>query len=40
MVKPTLFACVVSEGIRLKGSIGRIYFYCTTRYFQVVQLHL
>jgi len=35
MMKPKLFACVVSEGVRLKGSIGRICFYPTTRYFQV-----
>jgi len=38
LVKPKLFACVVSEHIRLKGNIGRICFYPTTRYFQVLQL--
>jgi len=37
-VKPKLFACVVSERVRLKGNIGGICFYSTTRYFQVIQL--
>jgi len=35
MVKPKLFVCVVSERVWLKGNIGRICFYPTTRYFQV-----
>jgi len=37
-VKPNFFACVVGERVRLKGNIGRICFYPTTRYFQVIQL--
>jgi len=37
-VKPNLFACMLSERVRLKGNIGRISFYPTTRYFQVIQL--
>jgi len=32
-MKPKLFACVVSERVRLEGSIGRICFYPTIRYF-------
>jgi len=27
LVKPKLFACVVSELVRLKGNVGRICFY-------------
>jgi len=38
MVKPKLFACVVSERVRLKGNIGKICLHPTTRYFQVIQL--
>jgi len=38
MVKPKLFACVVTESVRLKGNIGRIGFHPTTRYFPVIQL--
>jgi len=34
---PKLFACVVSERVRLKGNIGRICFCPTTRYFQLIQ---
>jgi len=37
-VKPKVFACVDSERVRLKGNIGRICFYHTKRYFQVIQL--
>jgi len=36
LVKRKLFACVVSERVRLKGNIGRICFYPPTRYFQVI----
>jgi len=36
-VKPKLFACVVIKRVRLKGNIGRICFYPTARYFQVIQ---
>jgi len=38
MVKLKLFACVLSERIRSKDNIGRICFYPTRQYFQVVQL--
>jgi len=38
MVKPKLFAFVVSESVRLKVNIDRICFHPTTRYFQVIQL--
>jgi len=37
-VKPKLFACVVSERVGLKGNIGRICFYPTAPYFQMIQL--
>jgi len=34
-----LLACLVSVLARLKESIGRICFYPTARYFQVIHLH-
>jgi len=37
-MKPKGFACVLSERVWLKENIGRICFYPTARYFQVVQL--
>jgi len=39
MVKLKWFACVLSEHVRSKDNIGRICFYPTTRYFQLIQLH-
>jgi len=38
LVKPKLFACVVSERVMLKGNICRICCYPTARYFQVIQV--
>ena len=38
LLRPKLFACVVSERVKLKGNIGVLCFYPTRRYFQEIQL--